>query len=629
MSDPLKEQITFWNILLERLGSGIPLLVALRDAKRQMAGSQLEEVLEAVYVDLVGALDFSEALARHRTIFSAGVLNMVRAGEASGQLDETMKSIAAGLLDGSFVVPGCGPFEEEPTKEITTAPVARAFRAFGRLISAGVPILGSLQIAGDESQYPKLREAMAHVREVIVEGHSMSEALERFPELFAQRVIDAISWGEKHGKLEEALSRIVDSLETGDLSLLPVTRKQLPREDILEIEKLEEAPPVVRTVNQILLKAIRSEASSVHIEPTADGRGRVKMRIDGLMQPAEPVPERMFQGVISRLKIMAHLDISERRKPQDGKIGIKVNADAYTIRASVIPLAQGESVVLHIYGDDRTVAKLGEMGLEQTDEETLRELCGRSGGLILVTGPTGSGKSTLLYSMLQEIDRETKSIATVEEPIEVVIDGIKQVPVNQKRGVTFPVAMRCLFRHDPDVVMVGDLRDLETTELALRAATAGHLVLAALHTPNATATITRLIELGIEPFQINSALIGVISQRLIRRLCPKCRTEAKVSTDTMPGQAVKFIRGRKGAKVYAPKGCKECRCGYKGRIAIQEILVVDDRLRKAISASADPASLRAAAIAGGMKTMFDKGLAAAARGVTSIEEVCRVAWDCR
>jgi len=628
MIDPLKEQITFWKILTEKFGT-IPLLPALEDTRVQMAGSQLEEVIGAVCVDLAGAVDFSDALRRHKTVFSTGVVTMVKAGEASGQLDEMMRSIVDGLADGSFVVAGSERSREDHAEEAVAAPVARAFRAFGRLISAGVPVLGSLQIASEEARNPRLREAMGRVREEIVEGHSMSQALERFPRLFAQRVIDAIRWGEKHGKLEEALSRIVEGLESGDLRLLPVATKQSQHQTLQEIEELEQVPPVVRTVNEILLNAIRSDARAVHIEPTPDGRGRVKMRIAGLMRPAEPVAERMFQGVVSRIKIMAHLDISERRKPQDGKIGIKVNEDAYTVRVSVIPLAHGESMVLHIYGDDRTVVKLGEMGLEATDEATLCELCGRSRGLILVTGPTGSGKSTLLYSMLQEIDRETKSIATVEEPIEVIIEEIKQVPVNQKRGVTFPVAMRCLLRHDPDVVMVGDLRHLETAELALRAATAGHLVLAALHTPNATATITRLLDLGIEPFQINPALAGIISQRLIRRLCPKCKEEAKVSADTMPKEAANFLRSHKGARVYGPKGCGECRGGYKGRMVIQEILVPDERLSKAVGASADSASLRAAAIGAGMKTMFENGLLAAASGLTSVEEVCRIAWDCR
>ncbi len=629
MAASLKEHVAFWKTLAEALGSGVALLGCLEKAGTELAGTEFEKVSASLIDDLKARIDLSKAMEGHASLFSRGVLALVRAGEASGQLDKIMGRIAEGLGDGSLRLSGNERPESAPDaeRETTTAETVRLFRAFGRLLTSGVNIMEMLEILSEEAATSRLREAMQGVRRAIIDGYPMARAMKEFPDLFAERVIDAVSWGEKKGKLESAVTQIADGLEAGDLSSLPAERARASAGEPQDIEKAEDAHPVIKLVNSILLEAIKAGASDIHIEPYED-RSRVRYRIDGACADKVCPPRRMHNAVVSRIKIMSDMDIAERRKPQDGKFRLKMGGRMIEFRVNILPTVHGESVVLRILSGDRPIPALDKLGLAAVDLERIRSLCRRGAGVVVVSGPTGSGKSTLLYSMLKEIDAEKKCVVTIEDPVEYLLDRIEQIQVNARAGLTFPNALRATLRRDPDVILVGHLGDVETAEIAFRAALTGHLVFTVMYSPDAPSTVMRLVNIGLEPFLINGALAAAISQRLVRKLCDKCKVEAKASEELMPKEAIEFIRSRE-AKVYSPTGCDECSGGYRGRLAIHEILIPDENFRKTLARTPDAASVRKAALDAGMRTMFETGLELAAKGITSVEEVCRVAWNTR
>jgi type II secretory ATPase GspE/PulE/Tfp pilus assembly ATPase PilB-like protein len=296
---------------------------------------------------------------------------------------------------------------------------------------------------------------------------------------------------------------------------------------------------------------------------------------------------------------------------------------------AVMPTVHGETVVLRLLRPDTVVKPLDEIAADGADSRILRALCGLPSGLVLVTGAPGSGKSTLLYSMVNEIDRKTRSVVSVEDPIVFGLEDVQQIAVNHKVGMTYALALRSALRLDPDVIVVGELRDAETAEVALAAAATGHLVIGTMHTPTPAETVTRLVEMGLPAYGLNSALAGVVSQRLVRKLCPKCRAETKAPGEGAPEEAAEIIRGLENATLFSPVGCEECNGGYKGRAAIQEVLVPDEGFRRALSSGADRAGLREAATAAGTVTALRRGLELAAKGVTSVDEVLRVTRDPR
>jgi general secretion pathway protein E/type IV pilus assembly protein PilB len=390
-----------------------------------------------------------------------------------------------------------------------------------------------------------------------------------------------------------------------------------------ELSEMAQEASVVRLVNEILLEAVESRSSDVHIESQAAGLV-IRYRIDGTLHP-QPVPPEInhFQSaIISRLKIMAHLNIAEKRLPQDGRIKLKVRGREIDVRVSVIPMIHGESLVMRILDKSAMSFDLRGLGMDDTTYGKFSELIRLPHGIILVTGPTGSGKTTTLYSALVEINDADTKIITTEDPVEYQLAGINQIQVHPKIGLTFGTSLRSILRHDPDIVLVGEIRDLETAENAIHASLTGHLVFSTLHTNDSAGAFTRMIDMGVEPFLVASTVEAVMAQRLVRRLCPKCRQPFKPTSADVPTD---FPFDRLGDRLlYKAVGCRDCRnVGYKGRIGIYELLVNNDAVRQLAHDRASTWEIKAAALAAGLKTLRDDGWTKAISGDTSIDEVAR------
>ena len=383
---------------------------------------------------------------------------------------------------------------------------------------------------------------------------------------------------------------------------------------------------VVNIVDKLIRQGVQRRASDVHLDPTEDGHGRVRLRIDGVLHDVDPLPAELLQPVVDRLKIMSGMDADQGRMPQDGRITIKLDAKPYDLRTSLIPTVLGERIVCRILSPEAVVLELDAVGLEDDQLEVVRGFCHTPHGVVVVDGPTGCGKTTLLYCMIMEIDRDKESCMTVEDPVEYMLPGVAQTQVNAAIGLTFARAMRSFLRQDPDVIMVGEIRDAEVLNACAQAALTGHLVLTTLHAGTAAGAVKRMLDVGLQPFLLNSCLSGVTSQRLIRRLCPECKQATEPALDGLPEGAAEFVRAATDVTFHGPVGCEACyQTGYRGRTGIHEVLVPDDGVRHAVAASADAAVIEKAAIAAGMRPMLLGGLAKAARGITSIQEVCRVA----
>ena len=404
-------------------------------------------------------------------------------------------------------------------------------------------------------------------------------------------------------------------------------------EEINVVKEQEELPdevvvdaPVVRLADLIVTQAIALKASDIHIEPFERDMV-VRYRIDGVLRPVMTPPKAIQPALISRFKIMANLNIAERRIPQDGRIQINIKRDRYDLRVSVMPCLYGESVVMRILDRKSVMVELDRLGFHPDLLETWKKLIALPNGVILVTGPTGSGKSTTLYASLNAInDNETK-IVTIEDPVEYNIHGINQVQVHPKVGLTFAAGLRSFLRQDPDVMMVGEIRDQETALIAVQSALTGHLVLSTLHTNDAVASVTRLIDMGIEPFLLASSVQGVMAQRLVRTVCQQCKRTLKI----VPAIAAKFAEygiPTDSLRLYRGEGCEVCAMsGYKGRAGIHELFVMTDEMRRLILERASSSQLKKVALSQGLRTLYHDGLLKASQGVTTLEEVLRVAVD--
>jgi len=390
-----------------------------------------------------------------------------------------------------------------------------------------------------------------------------------------------------------------------------------------ESVKLEEEAPIVKLVNILIADAVKRNASDIHIEPE-EKLVEVRYRIDGILHRYTSLPKYLQSAVISRVKIMAGLDIAERRLPQDGRIIMKIGNREIDFRVSTCPTIHGENVVLRILDRSSMVLGLENLGFPPQELNIFKELISQPYGIILVTGPTGSGKTTTLYSALQRINREDINIMTVEDPVEYQFPRIRQVQINPKAGLTFASALRSFLRQDPDVIMVGEIRDLETAEIAVQAALTGHLVLSTLHTNDAPTAFTRLIEMGVEPFLVSSSLLGVLAQRLIRKVCAKCKEEYAPSLELLKSlrienrvsSSVKFVRGR---------GCKICNnSGYKGRTGIYELLKSTPEIQELVLKKASADEIREVACSQGMKILREAAIDKLLQGITTPEEVMRV-----
>jgi type IV pilus assembly protein PilB len=398
--------------------------------------------------------------------------------------------------------------------------------------------------------------------------------------------------------------------------------------DDLEVDDGISDVPLVRLVNSIIFQAAEDGASDIHFEPQEDALA-VRLRIDGVLHEVQRIPKRMMPGVTTRLKVLAKLDIAERRKPQDGRISLNAAAAGrmLDVRVATLPTVEGEAVVMRLLDKSKKAPTLTELGLSDDMRVKMEEIIRRPTGAILATGPTGSGKSTTLYAAMTEINNPSINIITVEDPVEFRLHGVNQVQINARAGLTFAAALRSILRSDPDVVMVGEIRDGETAKISIEAALTGHLVLSTLHTNDAPGAITRLNEMGVEPFLTGSAVSAVLAQRLARKLCTHCCEMYSPTTDEMIKARVSpdVAAAADGVVFYRKKGCPRCgQTGYKGRVGVYQLLVMSENLEALAASKASREELERAAIEEGMRTLWDDGLSKVAAGLTSLEELARV-----
>jgi type IV pilus assembly protein PilB len=397
-------------------------------------------------------------------------------------------------------------------------------------------------------------------------------------------------------------------------------------EELSSVKEVVEDAPIVKLVNLLITQAVSERASDIHIEPT-EKDVRVRYRIDGVLHEKMRPPKNIQSGIISRLKIMAEINIAERRIPQDGRINVVIGGKAIDLRVATLPTVYGEKVVMRILDKSTAVLKLTDLGFLEASRERFEQSYRKPYGTILVTGPTGSGKSTTLYATLNVLNEDSKNIITVEDPVEYRLAGINQVQVNNKAGMTFAAALRSILRSDPDIVLVGEIRDKETATIAIEAALTGHLVLSTLHTNDAATTPTRLIEMGVEPFLVASALDCIVAQRLARKLCEKCKEPYRPTSSELQvaGWDLELFEGEDQPDLFRPKGCSSCgKTGYHGRFAIHEVLTISEEIERMIVEREHSEDIKKMAMAQGMLTLRQAGLIQVRLGKTSLEEILRV-----
>ena len=423
--------------------------------------------------------------------------------------------------------------------------------------------------------------------------------------------------------IAEIISRL-DKLDRSAETLLEQAADDEESDEEDETEFTADEAPIVKAINRIITRAVQQRASDIHIEPQQRDV-RIRFRIDGVLAEAMHTRRSLQAGMISRLKVMADLDIAERRVPQDGRVTVNVEGRAVDLRVATLPTSWGEKVVLRILDHATGVRHLGELGFEGRALEVYRDAVTRPYGAVLITGPTGSGKTTTLYATLEEINSPTRNIITVEDPVEARIPGLSQMQVNPKAGLTFATALRSILRADPDVLMVGEMRDHETAMIGIESALTGHLVFATLHTNDAASAVTRLVEMGVESFLVASAIECVVAQRLARRLCSKCAETFKPTADVLKTNGFPWKTGDPIPLLKRPVGCNACAgTGYRGRLAIVEVLHVTDEIRRLTMEHKPAEDIKKQAVAEGMRTLRDDGMRKALEGQTSVEEVLRV-----
>jgi len=420
--------------------------------------------------------------------------------------------------------------------------------------------------------------------------------------------------GASAGEMD--ISEILADVDESDVE---VTTTQ--KADAVDLESQAGESPVIRYVNYIIQNAVKEGASDIHIEP-GEKKIKVRLRVDGVLFESMNPPPQMSAAIVSRLKIMADLDISERRVPQDGRIRCVVGGRKLDLRVSTLPSGYGEKVVMRILDTKSINVELEDLGFDQHTLDIWKRQINEPHGILLVTGPTGSGKTTTLYSSLRQIDKVKLNVSTVEDPIEYHLDGITQTQTHEKIGMTFAKALKALLRQDPDVIMLGEIRDHETAHTAVQAALTGHLVLSTLHTNDAPSSVTRLVNIGLEPFLVGAAVNGVLAQRLLRRLCAHCKAQEAPSEDM-----AEFLemQGLPNDQLWVPNGCDKCRnTGYSGRVGIYEMLAVDDELRDIIARNPNVSEFRRTCLERGMNSLRQDGINKASSGLTSVQEVLRV-----
>ena len=424
-------------------------------------------------------------------------------------------------------------------------------------------------------------------------------------------ILDAIG---RYHRMDEGAEDI-SALAASDLDL---------DEHLEQVKEITEEAPIVKLVNMVIAQAVDDRASDIHIEPT-EHDVRIRYRIDGVLHEVMRPAKGIQAGVVSRLKIMADIDIAERRIPQDGRVNVTIGGKAIDLRVATLPTVYGEKIVMRILDKTTAVLKLSDLGFLDSSMKRFEESYRKPYGTILVTGPTGSGKSTTLYATLNILNEETRNVITVEDPVEYRLAGINQVQVNNKAGLTFAAALRSILRCDPDILLVGEIRDQETATIAVEAALTGHLVLSTLHTNDAATTPTRLVEMGVEPFLVASAVDCIVAQRLARRLCSRCKQAYQPTSTELQRVGWDVESAGEPGELFRPVGCGSCgKTGYRGRFAIHEVLTVTEDVERLIVGRGHSEELKKVAVAQGMTTLRQAGISQAVRGVTALAEVLRV-----
>lgn len=431
---------------------------------------------------------------------------------------------------------------------------------------------------------------------------------------FEAEIDDAIATYYGKGTIERMVEDLHDDMDS-----------DLDETSLLQLREMVEDAPIVKLVNSLISQAVASRASDIHVEP-CEKEVRVRYRIDGVLSEVTQFNKRMQAPIISRFKIMSNLDIAERRMPQDGRIQLSVDNKEIDIRVSSLPTIFGEKIVLRILDKSKGVISLQELGMHHEILTKFKKLITSPYGIVLVTGPTGSGKTTTMYSILHDINSPEKNIITLEDPVEYTIAGVNQVQLNTKAGLTFAKGLRAILRQDPNIIMVGEIRDTETAKIATEAAMTGHLVLTTLHTNTAASTLARLAEMGVEPFLLASSVLGIVAQRLVRRLCADCKEPYEPSPALMDKLGIKPEDG-KGTILFRPKGCPACgNTGYRGRLALQEVLFMTQEIRDMVTSRVNTDQLQALALKEGMVTLREDGIRKVVLGLTSVEEALRAVY---
>ena len=487
------------------------------------------------------------------------------------------------------------------------------YRRFAALLSSSVPILKALDTVSDEIGNTGLGDALRSIRNALEAGEALNAAMEKHPDYFPPTVCTLVKKGELEGHLDKTIKEIAEGHEDGSISISAEVRE---RPDV-SVEGADlvaaEAAPVIRMVNMILVNALKMGASDIHIEKTGD-KARLRYRVDGRLQEGDAPSDKLYNQVVSRIKIMSDLNVSERRIPQDGRFKIKALGKEADMRVCITPTIHGESVVMRLLDKGKLAPDLAALGYPEDTYNDLRWCLEQPHGIVVVGGPTGSGKTTLLYAMLQELVRPDSKIISIEDPVEYQIDGVTQMQIHAAVGFTFGSALRAALRQDPDIILLGEIRDSETAEIAVKAALTGHLVLTSMHFTDSAAGVSRLMDLVAEPFLLSASLLAMCSQRLVRKVCPDCREEYE------PGEPERELDpdGRI-RKFYRAKGCDKCYNGYRGRGAILEVLKNDPRMSKLIRRGAEEDAIRKQAIKSGMKTMKDVAVDMVSAGKTTLE----------
>ena len=484
----------------------------------------------------------------------------------------------------------------------------RFWRLMSEGIAAGSNVGGALAKACELFGGTAMGQAIAAVHaDVMQHQQPLSQAMRAHPEAFDPRAVAVVEAGEYGGILDRVLPLIVEALEAGDPDRL--ASAGMPSREACQY------------VSDVLQKAQEARASDLHFEPLPGSSSRVRIRVDGVLRVIDPPPADLYRQVVTLLKLWGAMEPSQRRLPQDGRCNMRRGV---RLDISVIPVHEGEQIVVRILrrAAGEVLLGLDRLGLSDADLPKVRRLAGLPWGLVVVTAPAGHGKTTILYSMLHEANTPEAKILTVEDPVEVSFAGMGQMQIAPQAGLTFARAIRAIIRQDPDVIMVGEIRDLETANLCAQVALTGHLLLTTLHADTAAAAVRRLVEMGLEPFRVSASMGGVIAVRLVRRLCPHCRKPAKPAEAVLPPAAREWLAGHPEATFYTGSGCDKCDgIGYRGRAGVFEVMMMSERLRQMVSEGAGVGALRDAAVAEGMTTMLIDGLEKAAAGVTSITEL--------